>query len=83
MGNRRGWPRTRVVLSPSERATLEQWVRRRSTAQGMALRARIVLEPPRRTRPSRHAAALQWQGRFRGRPPRFAPSSHTPVSLVA
>jgi transposase len=32
-----------VIISPSERATLEQWVRRRSTAQGLALRARIVL----------------------------------------
>lgn len=43
MANQRGRPRTRVVISPSERATLEQWVRRRSTAQGLALRARIVL----------------------------------------
>ena len=43
MANRRGRPSTRVVISPSERATLEQWVRRRSTAQGLALRARIVL----------------------------------------
>jgi transposase len=32
-----------VIISPSERATLEQWVHRRSTAQGLALRARIVL----------------------------------------
>jgi transposase len=30
-------------VTPSERATLEQWVRRRATAQGLALRARIVL----------------------------------------
>ena len=43
MENRRGRPRRRVILRPSERATLEQWVRRRSTAQGLALRARIVL----------------------------------------
>jgi len=43
MANRRGRPSTRVIVSPSERATLEQWVRRRSTAQGLALRARIVL----------------------------------------
>jgi transposase len=43
MANRRGRPSTRVTISPSERATLEQWVRRRSTAQGVALRARIVL----------------------------------------
>jgi transposase len=32
-----------VVLSQDERRTLENWVRRRSTAQGLALRARIVL----------------------------------------
>ena len=43
MANRRGRPSKRVIISPSERATLEQWVRRRSTAQGLALRARIVL----------------------------------------
>ena len=43
MANRRGRPSQRVIVSPSERATLEQWVRRRSTAQGLALRARIVL----------------------------------------
>ena len=43
MANRRGRPSSRLVVSPSERATLEQWVRRRSTAQGLALRARIVL----------------------------------------
>jgi transposase len=43
MANRRGRPSQRVIVSPSERATLEQWVRRRTTAQGLALRARIVL----------------------------------------
>src|SRR5258708_40073054 len=32
-----------VVLSEDERRTLENWVRRRSTAQGLALQARIVL----------------------------------------
>src|SRR5205807_5722420 len=32
-----------VVLSADERRTLENWVRRRSTAQGLAQRARIVL----------------------------------------
>jgi transposase len=32
-----------LVLSEDERRTLENWVRRRSTAQGLALRARIVL----------------------------------------
>ena len=32
-----------LVLSDDERSTLEGWARRRSTAQGLALRARIVL----------------------------------------
>jgi transposase len=32
-----------LVLSDDERRTLENWVRRRCTAQGLALRARIVL----------------------------------------
>src|ERR1022692_1075237 len=32
-----------LVLTGDERRTLESWVRRRSTAQGLALRARIVL----------------------------------------
>src|SRR5437762_9553500 len=32
-----------LVLSEGERHTLENWVKRRSTAQGLALRARIVL----------------------------------------
>ena len=31
------------VLSEDERRTLENWVKRRSTAQGLAMRARIVL----------------------------------------
>ena len=43
MPQQRGRPRTYLTVSPSERATLEQWVRRRSTAQGLVLRARIVL----------------------------------------
>ena len=32
-----------LLLSQGERRTLENWVKRRSTAQGLALRARIVL----------------------------------------
>jgi len=32
-----------LVLSEDERRTLENWVKRRSTAQGLALQARIVL----------------------------------------
>lgn len=40
---RRGRPTERVIVSPSERTTLQQWTRRRTTAQGLAQRARIVL----------------------------------------
>jgi hypothetical protein len=32
-----------LLLSADERRMLENWVKRRSTAQGLALRARIVL----------------------------------------
>jgi hypothetical protein len=32
-----------VVLSADERDTLERWVRRPTTAQALAMRARIVL----------------------------------------
>jgi hypothetical protein len=32
-----------LVLSEAERRTLGNWAKRRSTAQGLALRARIVL----------------------------------------
>ncbi|GHB92280.1 hypothetical protein GCM10010306_104290 [Streptomyces umbrinus] len=39
MGNTRLEP---VVLSEAERLTLESWAERRSTAQGLAVRARIV-----------------------------------------
>lgn len=35
---------TPLVLSQAERSTLENWAKRRSTAQGLATRARIVLE---------------------------------------
>jgi transposase len=41
--SRLGRPAERVIVSPSERVTLEQWRRRRTTAQGLAQRARIVL----------------------------------------
>jgi hypothetical protein len=40
MGDSRLQP---LVLSEDERRTLGSWVKRRSTAQGLALRARIVL----------------------------------------
>jgi transposase len=39
----RGRPKARVVVSPSERETLLRWTRRRKTAQGLALRAAVVL----------------------------------------
>ena len=38
-----GQTKTRLILSPSERATLQGLTRRRKTAQALALRARIVL----------------------------------------
>ena len=41
---RRGRPVPRIVLSPTERLTLEQYARRPTTAQALALRARIVLQ---------------------------------------
>lgn len=40
---RRGRPLPDLVLTDGERATLESWTRRRTTAQALALRARIVL----------------------------------------
>jgi transposase len=39
----RGRPKAPLVLSEEERQTLERWARRRTSAQGLALRARIVL----------------------------------------
>lgn len=38
-----GRPVPRFVLSPAERTTLAQYARRPTTAQGLALRARIIL----------------------------------------
>ena len=43
MATRRGRRTERVLVSPPERITLEQWTRRRRTAQGLSQRARIVL----------------------------------------
>jgi len=40
---RLGRPVTKIVLSPSEREALERYTRRATTAQSLALRARIVL----------------------------------------
>jgi len=39
----RGRPKVPLVLTEEERQTLERWARRRTSAQAMALRARIVL----------------------------------------
>lgn len=39
----RGRPAAVLTLAPSERETLERWARRRTTAQSLAMRARIVL----------------------------------------
>ena len=41
---RTGRPLERFVLSPSERERLQEWSRRRKTAQALALRARIILK---------------------------------------
>jgi hypothetical protein len=40
---RRGRPTVEIILSPEERATLQRWTRRHSSAQALALRCRIVL----------------------------------------
>jgi len=41
---RSGRPKAELVVSSEERVTLEQWIRRRSSAQALALRAGIVLD---------------------------------------
>ena len=43
MRTRLGRPTVAIVLSEAERATLERWARRPTTAQALALRSRIVL----------------------------------------
>lgn len=40
---RKGRPIARLLLSPSERQTLEGWTRRRTSAQALALRSRVIL----------------------------------------
>jgi transposase len=40
---RTGRPKTNLILTPDERQTLQSWVARRTTAQALALRARIIL----------------------------------------
>ena len=39
----RGRPKATLVVHPADRETLERWMRRRKTAQGLAMRSRIVL----------------------------------------
>ena len=65
--------RKSVVVSPSERDTLEGWVRRSKTSQALALRARIVLACAEGRRPDaeiardlgvdRHTVG-KWRSRF-------------------
>lgn len=63
---------TELVVSTEERATLERWVRRRSSAQALALRAGIVLDcasgmsntaAARRQRVSKQMVG-KWRSRF-------------------
>jgi transposase-like protein len=76
-----------LVLSEDERRRLENWVKRRSTAQGLAVRARIVLACARGGSNIAVAARLgvnrgtvsKWRARFlRGTPGRG--SSGRPAS---
>src|SRR6266702_2926548 len=61
-----------LVLSDAERRTLENWAKRRKTAQGLALRARIVLACAEGRSNTAVAARLgisrttvrKWRGRF-------------------
>jgi transposase len=39
----RGRPKAPLAVTPEDRQTLERWTRRRTTAQGLALRSRMVL----------------------------------------
>src|SRR4026208_532788 len=68
---KRGRPTVRVTISASERMTLEQWARRRTTAQGLAQRAQIILACAAGRSNSEIAEALrltrQTAGRWRRR----------------
>lgn len=69
---RRGRPIPPLTVTDEERETLERWVRRRKTAQGLALRARVVLECAQGKTNTCVAAELRisrptvgkWRGRF-------------------
>jgi transposase len=68
----RGRPKAPLVLSEDEQQTLERWARRRTTAQALALRARIVLACAEGTTNKEVAERLgvwpqtvtKWRGRF-------------------
>lgn len=62
---RTGRPMTELIVSAEERATLERWVRRRSSAQALALRAGSNRNGLRhwnetRPRPDSGASASRW-----------------------
>ena len=68
----RGRPKAPVVLTEEEREALENWTRRRKTAQALAMRSRLVLlcaeglpnrEVARRLRVCA-ATVCKWRGRF-------------------
>jgi transposase len=68
----RGRPKSGLVLADDERATLERWSRRASSAQALALRCRIVLacaeglsnvEAAQRLGVARHTVG-KWRSRF-------------------
>lgn len=61
----RGIHLVRLELTPAERATLERWTRRGSTAQALALRARIVLACAERPEAS-HGVLAACSRRARG-----------------
>jgi len=70
---RRGRPTVQITLSETERATLQRWARRHSSAQALALRCRIVLACAEGTRTHAEIAAelgcnpvtvSKWRNRF-------------------
>ena len=89
----RGRPKAELVLSEDERATLERWARRRTSAQALALRCRVVLAGAEGK--SNQEVALQegvhqatvgkWRARFvsqrLGRAARRAPARRTAHDL--